>query len=102
MAGVDRDGREKRTGLAGDALAIEDVAVAVDDQDIVGAVAVDVGHQRRGMRGGGELSGVDERPVALAQQHRDRVASASATARSRWPSPVKSPATIAPGYVPTA
>ncbi len=46
---------------------------AVDDQDIVGAVAVDVGHQRRGMRGGGELAGVDERAVAVAQQHRHRV-----------------------------
>ena len=56
-AGVDGDGRLEGAGLAGDALAIEDVAGAVDDQDIVGAVAVDVGHQRGGMRGGGELSG---------------------------------------------
>ena len=48
-AGVDRDGRLEGAGLAGDALAIEDVAGAVDDQDIVGAVAVDVGHQRSGI-----------------------------------------------------
>ena len=38
-----------------------------------------------------------ERAVAVAQQHRDRAVAvaALATARSRWPSPVKSPATIA-------
>ena len=36
-----------------------------------------------------------ERAVAVAQQHRHR-SSALATARSRWPSPVKSPATRAP------
>ena len=70
IAGVDRDGRLEGAGLPGDALAIEDVAGPVDDQDIVGAVAVDVGHQGRGLRGGGELSGGDERAVAVAQQHR--------------------------------
>ncbi len=67
---VDRDGRLEGAGLAGDALAIEDIAGPVDDQDIVGAVAVDVGDQGRGMRGRGELAGVNERAVAVAQQHR--------------------------------
>ena len=43
-----------------------------------------------------------ERPVAVAQQHRiQRVATeVSATARSRWPSPLKSPATMARGSDP--
>ena len=45
----------KAAGLAGDALAIEDIPGAVDDQDIGGAIAIDVGHQRRGLRGGGKL-----------------------------------------------
>ena len=70
IAGVDRDGRLERAGLAGDALAIEDVPGPVDDQDIVGAVAVDVGDQGRGMRSGGELAGAGKRAVAVAQQHR--------------------------------
>ena len=50
IAGIDRDGRLEGAGLPGDALAVEDVAGPVDDQDIVGAVAVDVGHQGRGVR----------------------------------------------------
>ena len=44
-----------------------------------------------------------EGAVAVAQQHRHRARSvwfALATARSRWPSPVKSPATIASGPIP--
>ena len=77
IAGVDRDGGLEGAGLPGDALAIEDVAGPVDDQDIVGAVAVDVGHQGRGMRSRGELAGVGERAVAVAQQHRHVVASRS-------------------------
>ena len=95
LPGLTVTGGSKRAGLAGDALAIEDVPGPVDDQDIVGAVAVDVGHQGRGMRGRGELAGVGERAVAVAQQHRDVVGTV------RWrrpgrvrPSPLKSPATM--------
>ena len=57
LPGLIVTGGSKRAGLPGDALAIEDVAGPVDDQDIVGAVAVDVGHQGRGMRSGDELAG---------------------------------------------
>ena len=96
-SGVDRDGGIEGAGLPGDALAIEDVPGPVDHQDIVGAVAVDVGHQGRGMRGGGELAGVGERAVAVAQQHRELCRGhphyVSGTARSSRPSPLKSPAT---------
>ena len=49
--GLTVTGGSKRAGLAGDALAIEDVAGAIDHQDVVGAVAVDVGHQRVGTGG---------------------------------------------------
>ena len=80
IAGVDRDGGLEGAGLPGDALAIEDIPGAVDDQDIVGAVAVDVGHQGRGMRSRGELAGVRERAVAVAQQDRHVVGSSW-----RWP-----------------
>ena len=44
---------------------------AVDDQDVVGAVAIDVGHQRRGLRGGGEPAGVGERAPAASHEHRE-------------------------------
>ena len=73
VAGVDRDGGLEAAGLPGDALAVEDVAGPVDDQHIVGAVAVDVGDQGRGMRRRDELSGIGERAVAVAQQHRHGV-----------------------------
>ncbi len=73
LPGLTVTGGSKRAGLPGDALAVEDVAGAVDDQDIVGTVAVDVGHQGRGMRRGDELSGSGERAVAVAQQHRHGV-----------------------------
>lgn len=70
-SGIDRDGGLEGAGLPGDALAVEDVTRPVDDQHILGAVAVDVGDQGRGMRRRGELSGSGERAVAVAQQHRD-------------------------------
>ena len=68
MAGVDRHRRFERTGLAGDALAIEDVAGTVDDQHVVGAVAIDVGHDGVGRgRGVGQSRG-GECAVAVAHQ----------------------------------
>ena len=70
-AGVDRDGRLEGAGLAGDALAIEDVAGPVDDQHIVGAVAVDVGHQRRVAADEVDDAGLCERAVAVVQLHHD-------------------------------
>jgi hypothetical protein len=73
IAGVDRDGGLEGAGLSGYGLSVEDVSGAVDDQDIVGAVAVDVGDQGRGMRSCGELSRIGERAVAVAQQDRDGV-----------------------------
>ena len=82
-AGIDRDGGLEGAGLPGDALAIEDVAGAVDDQDIVGAVAVDVGHQRRGVGGRGELAGGREGAVAVAQQDRHVVVERSWRRRGR-------------------
>ena len=57
--------------MPGDALAIEDISVPIDDQDIVGAIAVDIGHEGCGMRGGDELAWVHEGAVAEAQQHGD-------------------------------
>ena len=68
--GIDRDGRLEGAGLAGDALAIEDVPGAIDDQDIVGAVAGDVGYQGRGMKSGGRLAGAGKGTATVAQQHR--------------------------------
>jgi len=67
---MDRDGGLEGAGLPGDALAVEDVTRPVDDQHILGAVAVDVGDQGRGMRRRGELSGSGERAVAVAQEDR--------------------------------
>ena len=58
-------GGSKRAGLPGNALAIEDVPGRIDDQDIVGAVAVDVGHQRRGVRGVANLPGSEKVPSPL-------------------------------------
>jgi hypothetical protein len=54
-------------------LPIEDITGAVDDQDIVGGIAGDVGHQGRGIRSGGELSGAHEGAVPDAQQHQHAV-----------------------------
>ncbi len=70
IPGVDRDGRREAAGLAGDALAIEDVAGAVDDQDVVGAVAVHVGDEGSRMRVHDHLHGGYQLPVAQVQQHR--------------------------------
>ena len=67
---MDRDGGLEGAGLPGDALAVEDVTRPVDDQHILGAVAVDVGDQGRGMKRRGELSGNGERAVAVAQEDR--------------------------------
>ena len=75
VIGVDCDGRQEGAGLAGDALAIEDVPVAVDDQDIIGAIAVDVGDHGRVITGVGNIAGVSKRPVAVAQQDRHVLAS---------------------------
>ena len=53
------------------------------------------------MRGGGELAGVGERAVAVAQQHRDVVVDVRWRRPGRgWPSPLKSPATMAIGLDP--
>ena len=66
IAGVDRDGRLEGAGLAGDALAIEDIAGPIDDQHIVGAVAVDVGHQGVGLGRDVGLSRRGECAIAVA------------------------------------
>ena len=95
IAGVDRDGGLEGAGLAGDALAIEDVAGAIDDQDIVGAVAGDVGHQGRGMRVVTNWPGAENVPSPLPSST-DIVSYARwTTARSSLAVAVKSPATIA-------
>ena len=44
--GVDRDGGLEGAGLPRNTLAVEDVAGRIEDQDIRGAIAVDVGHDR--------------------------------------------------------
>ena len=68
MSGIDGHGREERTGLTRRALAIEDLAGAVDYQDVVGMVTIDVGDQRVRERGRGELTGIHEGAVAQAQE----------------------------------
>src|SRR5262249_9337823 len=43
----------------------------IDHQHVIGAVAVDVGHQRCGTRSRGKLAGGGKRTVAVAQQEGD-------------------------------
>ncbi len=69
MIRIDRDGRLEAAGLAGAALAIEDIPAGVDDQDIVGAIAGDIGDQGRVIAGEIEHRGSKKRAVAVAQQH---------------------------------
>ena len=68
--GIDRDGRLEAAGLPGDAVAEKDVPGAIDDKDIVGAVAGDVGYQGRGMRSGGRLAGAGKGTATVVQQQR--------------------------------
>ena len=68
---VDRDGGLEGSGPPGDALTVEYVSGAVDDQGIFGAVAVCVGHEWRGVRSCGKLAGVCEDAVAVAQKYGD-------------------------------
>ena len=72
-ARVDGDGRIEGAGLSRNPLAIKDIAGAVHDQNVISAVAVDVGHHGRGLRGRGELARVHECTVAFTQEHRDGI-----------------------------
>ena len=89
-AEVDRYGRKERTGRPGDPLPVEDVPGRIEYEDIVGAVAVEVGRQRRGVGGRGELARVNQDSIAIAQEHRDALG--APIARSSLPSPLKSAA----------
>ena len=80
-----------------------DVRARVFDGEIEAAVALEVAcHDGVWVRPHGVVGWGLERAVAVAQQHRHRVVSRVATARSTWPSPLKSPATMASGPGPTA
>ena len=96
---VDRDRGLEGAGLAGDALAVEDVAGGIEDQDVRGAIAIDVGHDRWSVsRDGGDFPGSEKVPSPLPSSTDTLLTkSKCATARSVRPSPLKSPATMASG-----
>ena len=67
---VDLHGGLESAGVPGLSLAKQDVTGRIDHQHIVGTVAIQVCHYGRGMGGGGELTRVRKRAVAVIQQHR--------------------------------